>query len=127
MLKSIFLVSNFFILLILFGCDKDDSTPSSPNFNQPPQIQSITASPTIVTPNLRTLLNVVATDPENDSLSYTWYCEVGFLDNSTSRQATWYIYQRSEPEGTYYIKVIVSDGRGIDKDSVGVNFTYGGK
>ena len=100
-------------MLFLFPSCKDDSV--APKENQPPEIQSITSSPSTSPTNRlpggdTIRISVVATDPDQDELSYTWQADEGQFDGDIDKPNVKWIAPISDTEGEYVIKVIVSDG-----------------
>jgi len=104
---SFFLISTF---VILSSCSKDK--PTEPT-NNAPNIQSFTASPSPIKVNETTSLTCVATDLDGDSLTYYWSSDNGTFPNGTSGFST--TWRAPSKEGTYNIKVIVSDGKEMDQ------------
>lgn len=78
--------------------------------NRPPAISSITPSATQVKPGDTATITCLASDPDNDQLTYAWKTSVGGGDISgTDITATW---KAPDTVGTYTISVTVDDGKG---------------
>jgi PKD repeat protein/regulation of enolase protein 1 (concanavalin A-like superfamily) len=75
-----------------------------PGENQPPVIESATASPTIGVAPLEVDFTASASDPDDDELTYEW--DFGDGDTSTEQNPT---HTYTEP-GEYEAEVTVSDG-----------------
>ncbi len=75
--------------------------------NQPPVISSLTATPTSLIAGEDTTLSCIATDPEGDTLSYTWSGS-GMFANATQAQTTW----SHTSGGTVSLMCTVDDGQG---------------
>lgn len=100
--------------LVLLGCEEKTNDPE----NHAPEIQSITASPSTIEAGSLTDLACVATDPEQDPLTYTWSATYGsFPNGSTGSTVQW---QAPSTSGNYAIEVAVSDGAETDQDFVTV-------
>ena len=85
--------------------------------NHVPVILSLTADPKKIDLGATTQLTCIATDPDDDTLSYIWTSTYGPIigDDST---VTW---TAPENEGYYYVSCMVDDGRGGQaEDSVGI-------
>jgi len=76
--------------------------------NTPPQISSLTATPPGVGAGGSSTVVCVATDPDGDTLSYDWTATKGTFTGSGDT-VTW---MGPNEEGTYTIRVTVSDGKG---------------
>ncbi|MGD9116161.1 MAG: Ig-like domain-containing protein [Dehalococcoidia bacterium] len=76
--------------------------------NNPPVIESITTNCPRVKPAKNGIITVVASDPDNDELIYTWTTDRGSISGSGA-EVTW---TAPGEYGTYAVIVIVSDGRG---------------
>ncbi len=109
--------------LFMTGCN-DDNTPTDPVVNHPPIIQSVTASPSMVTPNGVTTVSCIATDEDADDLTYTWSSVLGTFPNGVSHSSVQ--WQGPFTPGNYAISVTVSDGAATDQDFVSVNVEPGG-
>ncbi len=83
-------------------------------FNSSPVVASISASPTRVAPGRQTAVSAIASDPDGDSLSYSWSatCAGAWL-NATAQSAEF--TPSSVPVGACnncQLRVSVADGRG---------------
>lgn len=75
--------------------------------NQSPTIVSLTADKVCVEPSDIVNLEVTATDPNGDSLTYSWTATGGTIEGA-GNLGTW---QAPEDEGTYTVTTTVSDGK----------------
>jgi hypothetical protein len=76
--------------------------------NNPPQISSLTATPTTVVTGGNSTIRCTASDPNGDTLAYSWTCTGGSI-SGTGSTVTW---RAPSTAGTYTVTVIVSDGKG---------------
>lgn len=76
--------------------------------NTPPQISSLTATPDNIGVGGSSTVVCVATDPDGDTLTYDWTATKGTFTGSGDT-VTW---MAPNEEGTYTIRVTVSDGKG---------------
>jgi hypothetical protein len=76
-------------------------------FNFPPEIASVTASPSPVIVGGDVALNVVATDPDGDALTYSWSAADGTFSVSDAPTTTW---TAPGTDGSYEVTIEVSDG-----------------
>ena len=108
------IASNFLIIIIIIfiGCNKDEEGPNNSQ-NSPPEIQSVTASPSTVGISGTTNLTCVATDPDQDELTYSWSSQLGSFPSGTSGSSVQ--WQAPSTSGNYSIAVIVSDGAETDQ------------
>jgi hypothetical protein len=114
------------VMLIFCACG-DDGNPASSS-NHPPEILTVTASPTVIyhyyvydCDDVYTTLSCIAIDSDADTLTYTWYCTYGqFPYGSVGISKIWSPCGLSN--GNYNINVIVSDGQSVDSGSVIVSF-----
>ena len=91
--------------------------------NQPPTISSLTANPTTVSTGAVSTITCTASDPDVDTLSYTWTATGGTISGSGS-QVSWTAPVTS---GTYTITCTVSDGKGgSDTKNVNIMVTVAG-
>ena len=74
--------------------------------NLAPQIIALDKSYNYTITNGSLLLNTIATDPNGDSLTYSWTTTGGTFDNSTNKSVTW---TAPSTEGIYTITSKVSD------------------
>jgi len=106
------LFATIVVVLFLFpSCD--DSV--KPEKNQPPEIQSITSSPSTSLTNrlpggTTFQIAVVATDPDRDVLSYIWQADEGQFEGEIDRPTVRWKSPVSNIEKDQVIKVTVSDG-----------------
>ena len=85
--------------------------------NTPPQISSLTATPENVGVGGSSTVVCVATDPDGDTLTYDWTATKGTFSGSGDT-VTW---MAPNEEGTYTIRVSVSDGKeGIVEESCSI-------
>jgi hypothetical protein len=77
-------------------------------FNNPPEINSLTPSATSVAPGDSCIIDCSAGDPDGDTLTYEWAVPGGAISGEGS-MVTWVA---PTTEGSYNIKVTVSDGKG---------------
>ncbi len=84
--------------------------------NHPPVISSITCSPPSLKRGETGTITVAATDPDGDSLTYTWLTNAGKV-TGTGNVGTWVA---PAVDGTYEIQLVVSDGKdgGITSGSI---------
>jgi len=78
------------------------------NANHPPTITSVVANPTSVSTGAVSIITCTASDPDGDTLSYTWSATGGTISGSGS-SVSW---TAPNTAGTYTINVAVSDGYG---------------
>ena len=76
--------------------------------NQRPAITSVTAEPVKIIPGETSTITCVATDPDDDILSYAWSATGGTV-SGTGNIITW---QSPEFDGEFVISVTVDDGKG---------------
>jgi len=95
---------SFSLILFLVSCGTD--TPQEPQ-NQDPVIAQIIA-PTTITGGQRTTLQVEASDPDGDALTFMWEVSGGLIAGNDI-EALW--LAPTEP-GRYTIAVTVTDGKG---------------
>ena len=92
----------FLLISVGLGCGGDESFDT----NRAPSIITFEAESDIVDPGAEVPIRLVASDLENDVLSYTWSVTGGELTENTSG-ALWHA---PETERKYQIEVTVSDG-----------------
>jgi uncharacterized protein (DUF2141 family) len=97
---------NFLIITIVFylfsSCEKDEKT------NSQPVIQSVTVTPNTINANGMVTITVVAADPDNDVLNYTYQVTGGSI-TGTGPSVTW---TAPSTEGAHSVSVTVRDGKG---------------
>ena len=103
------------ILLLLLPYTSCDKSVDPKDENRPPVIVSITSNPVTSAANrlpggAAVEIVVVATDPDNDQLTYTWHADHGHLDGNINNPSVNWIAPVSEIEMDCEIKVTVSDG-----------------
>ncbi len=76
--------------------------------NQDPQILSLVADPAVVSPQGRSTVTCVASDPDGDVLTYLWKASDGSI-TGVGDAVTWIAPDRG---GEFDITVTVSDGKG---------------
>jgi hypothetical protein len=81
--------------------------------NKAPVIDKIIVGVEPVMTSSTSKLTCLATDPENEALTYTWSASQGAIEGQ-SRTATW---QAPKEPGTYTIGVIVQDAKGNQSTS----------
>ncbi len=85
--------------------------------NHDPVILKLNAKPRKIDLGQESELTCLASDPDGDSLSYTWSCTAGTLTSHDSIA----IWQSPGIEGNYYITCQVEDGKGARAvDSIGI-------
>jgi len=82
--------------------------PAPPTGNQPPDIVSLTAEPEKVDPGGTSTITCAATDPDGDTLSYSWSVTGGTF----SRREEVILWEAPEADGEFVISVTVKDGKG---------------
>jgi peptidoglycan-associated lipoprotein len=76
----------------------------APTFNGP-----IQANPPTLEPGQTTNLSAPATDPDGDTITYTWSAQAGTFSAQNGMNTTW---TAPNQEGTYPLTVTANDGRG---------------
>ena len=71
---------------VFIGCNDDDSGNGTGSASQPPVISSLTSTPNTISVDLDSIavITVVASDPENDELTFRWDATAGILDTVDS-------------------------------------------
>lgn len=96
------------ILIGSWGCSNHSSTPDiAASTNTAPVISSVTASPNTVIRGGTSQITVIASDAEEDELSYTYIANGGTM-SSGGCSATW---SAPAKPGKYIVTVKISDGR----------------
>jgi len=86
--------------------------------NRAPAIASISAEPEVIEPGNLSQLSCLASDPDGDTLSYTWTSDFG----SIIGQGAVISWQAPASVGYYIVKCQVEDGKGgTDADSIGIS------
>ena len=98
------------------GEDEKSINISVGDVNHPPEISNLTANPSSIDVNQTSTITCSASDPDDDSLAYTWTKTGGTISGSGST-ITW---TAPSAAGTYAITCTVSDGNG-GEDSESVN------
>jgi peptidoglycan-associated lipoprotein len=76
----------------------------APVFNGP-----IQANPPVLEPGQTTMLSAPATDPDGDTITYTWSAPAGTFSSQNGLNTTW---TAPPQEGNYPLTVTANDGRG---------------
>ena len=97
--KALLAAMGVITLLLTYSCQE--------RFNHSPRIISVQALQEVL-PSQSAQIECVASDPDNDELSYTWSASRGKIEGSGS-MVTW---TAPDSEGIYSISVTVSDGQG---------------
>ena len=87
--------------------------------NRPPTV-TLTYSPANPTPADTVVFTATASDPDGDTLSYSWYLDGAEQTGVTNSEVRW----NTPPAGTHTVRVVVSDGRG-GMDDASVTLTVG--
>lgn len=90
------------------GASTQSSVTIGVGANQPPQISSLSANPTVIGPGGSSLITCVANDPDGDVVRYSWKTSEGNI-SGVGNKITW-----SPPNkgGSFNVIVMVSDGKG---------------
>ncbi len=84
--------------------------PPPPPPNRPPTFNgSIQANPPTLEPGQSTNLSSPATDPDGDTITYTWSAPAGTFSNQNGLNTVW---TAPNQEGNYPLTVTANDGRG---------------
>jgi hypothetical protein len=92
----------------------------NPKPNSAPVIDSI-SGPSSLSANGNTSLTCFATDPDGDTLTYSWTCQRGRCTPATGRTVTWFAPDTS---GNVIVTVTARDGRGgedVRSKTIGVS------
>ena len=95
------------------GCGDDPTSAGS----GPPRIITLVAQPGAVVTGGITRVTVLATDPDDDPLTYAWSAGGGTFDDSTGTAANW---TAPDSAGTTLIRVVVGDGTSTVEGAVSV-------
>ncbi len=101
-------------LIVVIGCEQGAKPTPTPN--QPPSKPTITASATTVKSGGVVNLTASSTDPDGDTLTYTWSADGGSFSSTTGATTTWTAPSVLEDK-SYTISVEVSDGKGGKDDN----------
>lgn len=71
-----------FVVVFVSGCVQPDIVESTVPGNQNPIINSLSANPNPVRVGNITIINCVATDPQNSTLTYSWQTTLGDISGS---------------------------------------------
>ena len=107
----------FSLILLILNC----TTKPLPHENNPPVLNSIEATPSIVSKGGVVFLNLGVTDPEEDKMYFEWLCPQGtFYDtsNNVSNTANPCLWQSPTEEGNYTISVTCTDSVGDNPEYV---------
>jgi peptidoglycan-associated lipoprotein len=86
------------------------AAPPPPPPNRPPTFNGpIQANPPVLEPGQTTNLSAPATDPDGDTITYTWSAPAGTFSNQNGMNTTW---TAPNQEGNYPLTVTANDGRG---------------
>jgi hypothetical protein len=106
-------------IVIAVGCGKD---PVEPPVNKPPHIQGIVAIPEVVAREGLTRITVLASDPDDDPLTYRWSAPAGSFTDSSEGVIRW---KAPNEAGIFPIKVVISDGAHAESTSVNIGVGSG--
>jgi peptidoglycan-associated lipoprotein len=82
----------------------------TPAPNRPPTFNgAIQANPPVLEPGQTTTLSAPATDPDGDTITYTWSAPAGTFSSQNGMNTTW---TAPPQEGNYPLTVTANDGRG---------------
>jgi hypothetical protein len=93
------------------------TTPPLPYSNSSPYITTATASTDQVATNNTIAFSVIATDPDNDTLTYSWTASAGTFSAENTANTTW---TAPSTDGPQTISVSVNDGKDA---TAGASFT----
>lgn len=105
--RIVFIVILILLAVFFGGCDYFSD-------NEPPVIEEVTASKTQVAPGEEVIINVVANDPDGDTLNYEYQASGGTI-TGTGNLVIWVA---PEKEGSYFINVTVKDQDTWTKKSI---------
>jgi len=114
-MKKYFLPIISLTALILSGCVQPESTISSLEGNNLPEIQSVYVDPAFITVGTTATIEVTASDPDGDRLEYGWSTALGDIIGSGAKVRYTAAYCCV---GSNIITVVVSDFKGakVTKD-----------
>jgi hypothetical protein len=92
---------------VVFSVYKQDIDPPPPTRNDPPTIDSVMANPDSVELSGTSTITVNASDPDGDTLSYSWTTNGGSIQSQTNNTAQW---KAPSVAGGCSVTVSVSDG-----------------
>ncbi len=85
--------------------------------NNPPKILSLTATPETIEAGATTTITCTATDPDGDTLSYTWSATGGSIQGERNKVT----YKAPDEAGTYSARVTVTDNSaGLDTGELAI-------
>ncbi len=84
--------------------------------NEVPVIKEVLTNKIDVEPGGELAINVIASDPDGDPLTYNYVVSAGEIVGSGSIV----IWKAPNTEGTHFIKVVVGDGEDEDQESLTV-------
>ncbi len=90
--------------------------------NELPVIKEVLTNKTDVEPGGELAINVIASDPDGDPLTYNYVVSAGEIVGSGSI-VTW---KAPNTEGTHFIKVVVGDGEDQDQESLTIEVVANG-
>jgi len=117
---SVFVLLSF---LSFIFCTKNPANESNPTpVNNAPVILSMTAVPAVLNIYMEdqvgsTFINVIVTDIDDTSLTYTFSADLGKLSSQNGSEI---MYTPQAEQGDYVVSCNVSDGKASDVDSVSV-------
>ena len=86
------------------------AAPAPPPPNRPPVFNGpIQANPPVLEPGQTTNLSAPATDPDGDTITYTWSAPAGTFNSQNGMNTQW---TAPNQEGNYPLTVTANDGRG---------------
>ena len=87
-------------------------TGANPGGNRSPVISSFTAQPTTVNPETISQFRCNATDPDGDTLTYSWSATGGVFQTDAVSKQFWIDWRAPKFAGNFTVTVSVDDGRG---------------
>ena len=90
------------------GASTQSSVTLGVGANQPPQISSLAANPTVIGPGGSSVISCVANDPDGDVVRYSWKASDGNI-SGVGNKVTWFPPNKG---GSFNIIVTTSDGKG---------------